>query len=199
MKDNTTPADGYLDVDAGCEDSPVDQQRLDEENGRQWRENSSLEKWFPFTAEKLAALEAEVAELRAERAESDALRTRLKDPAVVHINMLNGTIAQPSQAQYLHLIGDDLKALRELQQRVAQAIAHIEPPANVSLYRPGLQGCSDGGCIINPPTGLHTNGGCNCAKTIRRGAGDTGLNVELTIHYLRGELRKLLKQQGRIQ
>ena len=29
----------------------------DAEIGRQWRENSSLEKWFPFTAERLARLE----------------------------------------------------------------------------------------------------------------------------------------------
>ena len=29
----------------------------DAEIGRQWRENSSLAKWFPLTAERLAALE----------------------------------------------------------------------------------------------------------------------------------------------
>jgi hypothetical protein len=38
----------------------------DEEIGRQWRENSSLEKWFPLTAERLAALEAENATLKRE-------------------------------------------------------------------------------------------------------------------------------------
>jgi len=31
----------------------------DAEIGRQWRENSSLEKWFPFTAEQLEAKERE--------------------------------------------------------------------------------------------------------------------------------------------
>ena len=31
----------------------------DAEIGRRWREDSSLEKWFPITAERLAALEAE--------------------------------------------------------------------------------------------------------------------------------------------
>lgn len=36
------------------EDGPTDA-----EIGRQWRENSSLEKWFPITAERLAALERE--------------------------------------------------------------------------------------------------------------------------------------------
>ena len=41
----------------------------DAEIGRQWRENSSLEKWFPITAERLAALEAENAALRAALAE----------------------------------------------------------------------------------------------------------------------------------
>lgn len=30
--------------------------------GREWRKNSSLEKWFPFSAERLAKLEAEKAE-----------------------------------------------------------------------------------------------------------------------------------------
>lgn len=36
----------------------------DADIGRQWRENSSLEKWFPITAERLAALEAENAALK---------------------------------------------------------------------------------------------------------------------------------------
>ena len=34
----------------------------DAEIGRQWREDSSLEKWFPITAERMAALEAKNAE-----------------------------------------------------------------------------------------------------------------------------------------
>lgn len=38
----------------------------DAEIGRQWRENSSLEKWFPLTAERLVALEAENAALKRE-------------------------------------------------------------------------------------------------------------------------------------
>ena len=36
----------------------------DADIGRQWRDNSSLEKWFPITAERLAALEAENAALK---------------------------------------------------------------------------------------------------------------------------------------
>ena len=38
----------------------------DAEIGRRWREDSSLEKWFPLTAERLAALEAENAALKRE-------------------------------------------------------------------------------------------------------------------------------------
>ena len=38
----------------------------DAEIGRQWREDSSLEKWFPLTAERLAKLEAENAALTRE-------------------------------------------------------------------------------------------------------------------------------------
>lgn len=36
----------------------------DAEIGRQWREDSSLEKWFPITAERLEKLEAENATLK---------------------------------------------------------------------------------------------------------------------------------------
>ena len=38
----------------------------DAEIGKRWREDSSLEKWFPLTAERLAALEAENAALKRE-------------------------------------------------------------------------------------------------------------------------------------
>lgn len=32
----------------------------------------------------------------------------------------------------------------------------------------GIYGCTDGNCIIKRPTGMHTNGGCQCEKTLRR-------------------------------
>ena len=28
--------------------------------------------------------------------------------------------------------------------------------------RDGVGGCTDGGCVIKRPTGMHTNGGCKC-------------------------------------
>ena len=41
---------------------------------------------------------------------------------------------------------------------------------------PDLQGCSDGGCVFRPPTGMHTNGGCACMK---RGADPLRLQLNL--------------------
>ena len=51
----------------------------DAEIGRQWRENSSLEKWFPLTAERLAALEAENTALERSRATYFAERNSARD------------------------------------------------------------------------------------------------------------------------
>lgn len=42
----------------------------DAEIGRLWRENSSLEKWFPFTAETLARLTEEKEALTKEQADA---------------------------------------------------------------------------------------------------------------------------------
>lgn len=41
----------------------VEELELDAETGKKWREDSSLETWFPFTAEELARLRARVEEL----------------------------------------------------------------------------------------------------------------------------------------
>ena len=54
----------------------------DAEIGRQWRENSSLEKWFPLTAEQLAAKERENLHLAREaRAWWGAAQTYAKSEA----------------------------------------------------------------------------------------------------------------------
>jgi hypothetical protein len=31
-------------------------------------------------------------------------------------------------------------------------------------YNKVLLGCGDGNCVIQPPKGMHTNGGCKCSK-----------------------------------
>lgn len=47
--------------------------------GREWEHNNSLEKWFPFTAEELAKLRAENADLRAEIARLDDVVIRQQE------------------------------------------------------------------------------------------------------------------------
>jgi len=38
--------------------------------------------------------------------------------------------------------------------------------ALITKMRERGYGCSDGGCIFGHPGGLHTNGGCNCARSM---------------------------------
>lgn len=60
------------------------------------------------------------------------------------------------------------------------------------LFRPGLSGCSDGGCIIRDNSvGMHTNGGCNCARELSRH--NVGREAYQTILWLRSELSTRLQ------
>lgn len=34
----------------------------------------------------------------------------------------------------------------------------------LDAYLSEMGGCSDGGCIIKRPVGMHTNGGCHCSR-----------------------------------
>ena len=45
-------------------------------------------------------------------------------------------------------------------------------------------GCGDGGCIFGPPKGMHTNGGCQCLKSI----GD--IRTRIRVHRAVAALRK---------
>jgi hypothetical protein len=49
------------------------------EIGKRWRENSSLEEWFPFSAEKLKSLEAEVGSAAAIIVKQNQAIERLKE------------------------------------------------------------------------------------------------------------------------
>ena len=71
------------------EDGPTDA-----EIGRQWRENSSLEKWFPITAKRLAALEAENAALKRE---AHAWWTAARDATVAERERCAQRVALHSQ------------------------------------------------------------------------------------------------------
>lgn len=94
----------------------------DAEIGRRWRENSSLEKWFPLTAERLVALEAENAALKreahtwwtaardaakAERARC-ALRVELHSQYPIETDYDRGyDKARKDAAETLRTMGDD--------------------------------------------------------------------------------------------
>lgn len=52
----------------------------------------------------------------------------------------------------------ELRALREDAAKVRKAaIFHDQLMESV-------HGCTDGGCLIRRPQGMHTNGGCRCAR-----------------------------------
>lgn len=66
---------------------------------------------------------------------------------------------------------------------------------------PDLQGCSDGGCVFRPPTGMHTNGGCACMK---RGADPLRLQLNLQrisrhMESMRAERDALAKENAALR
>lgn len=58
---------------------------------------------------------------------------------------------------------------------------------NEAHYIPGMQGCSDGGCIFGykAPGTMVTNGGCSCQRELQRSV--QGLKAVQLINYLRRE------------
>ena len=81
-------------IHAYGEDGPTDA-----EIGRQWRENSSLEKWFPLTAERLAAKERENLHLAREaRTWWEAAQTYAADA-----ERLRAVLRKIEAGEYLHL------------------------------------------------------------------------------------------------
>lgn len=39
-----------------------------------------------------------------------------------------------------------------------------EAAKRYDMFIESLQGCTDGGCLIRKPQGMHTNGGCRCTR-----------------------------------
>ena len=59
--------------------------------------------------------------------------------------------------------GADHRALCEFARDLPTSLARRDAEL---LNRPfeGLPGCTDGGCVVKKPEGMHANGGCQCIK-----------------------------------
>ena len=63
------------------------------------------------------------------------------------------------------------------------------------LYRPDIQGCSDGNCIFQDNRkGMHTNGGCQCERELRRHP--NGFKAVQTIKFLRNQINEMEDDLG---
>lgn len=60
-----------------------------------------------------------------------------------------------------------------------------------------LRGCSDGGCIIRKPEGMHTNGGCGCERELRQALGLQ--DSRRFIHALRERQREVAELRGALE
>jgi hypothetical protein len=54
-----------------------------------------------------------------------------------------------------------------------------------------LEGCTDGGCVIRPPKGMHTNGGCRCVRHAMKMQ-----RMAYAAAQLRKDLGTLLREAG---
>lgn len=68
--------------------------------------------------------------------------------------------------------GDAREWLRHLRNWIEENASDEAPETSLAahdaelLNKPfeGLPGCTDGGCVVRKPTGMHTNGGCQCIR-----------------------------------
>lgn len=91
----------------------------DAQIGRQWREDSSLEKWFPLTAEMISKLVSEAATLRRDFAEIKAVLSD-KDALRLHI------FRNFSAADIDHLIGLEAQQVRAELESTKQQLAEAK-------------------------------------------------------------------------
>lgn len=58
-----------------------------------------------------------------------------------------------------------------------------------NLFIEGMEGCTDGGCLFERSTGMHTNGGCRCLRELSRT--DDGRKAVRLIHFLREQIKRM--------
>ena len=109
--------------------------------GVEWLEDSSLERWFPFTADELTQLRARVKELEAENQrllDQIALREHLKANAD-HIN----------KAMHAHPDTEKLSArIRELEEAMRRMIGEHEPGSDCVATGPLTGTAMDYVCVF---------------------------------------------------
>ena len=59
-------------------------------------------------------------------------------------------------------------------------------------------GCTDGACIIARPKGMHTNGGCRCARELQR-FGKAGLRAALLLRERQVSIAELEAEIARLK
>ncbi|WP_348814314.1 hypothetical protein NFG57_11050 [Halomonas sp. H10-59] len=116
-----------------------------------------------FSEREPAALRARLREVEAER---NALAAHVGRYRNAYVGLTNSELTQDADTgEFLRLadcnLMDEFDAIGE--GAIATSLARRDAEL---LNRPfeGLPGCTDGGCVVKKPDGMHTNGGCQCIK-----------------------------------
>ncbi len=130
-------------------------------------------------------------ELREQRDALAAHVERLDTPATAFIENVDEVIdmlRSLGSAENIARLCHDLSAAGD---QLAEA---LDSTATASLARrdaellnkpfEGLPGCTDGGCVVKKPVGMHTNGGCQCIKY------QTASTIVQRLAHLRDQFRQ---------
>lgn len=82
---------------------------------------------------------------------------------VVEVAMAAGEKFASENTVSMYATVRDLRR-EEMRTSITAALGAWVVPAldEYQRLRDGVGGCTDGGCVIKRPTGMHTNGGCKC-------------------------------------
>ena len=83
---------------------------------------------------------------------------------MTEIDVPDWVLERANQVLAEHALDGDGVAHEVLRLALTAALgAWVGPELDeYQRLRDGVGGCTDGGCVIKRPTGMHTNGGCKC-------------------------------------
>jgi hypothetical protein len=81
-----------------------------------------------------ALIDARHAERDALRQQLDEIRSVISDPVAVHLNIMRGTIARPSDANLWHLLGTNADTMRQRCERMERALRKCEQMMDRGTY-----------------------------------------------------------------